>query len=58
MESKKGIRREEWGFMAAIVLGLMLGIAIKKIRIGLLIGVVLGIMFLLSTWIRLFRGKK
>lgn len=36
--------RREIGFMAAIVLGLLLGFFIRRVRIGLLIGLVLGIL--------------
>ena len=41
-QRKPNIRRGEMAFIFAIVLGLALGIFIKRIRIGLLIGLVLG----------------
>lgn len=42
-------------FLFAIVLGLALGIMIKKIRIGILIGLVLGFMIVLTGWLRTTR---
>jgi hypothetical protein len=42
-ERKPSIRRGEMAFIFAIILGLVVGIFIKRIRIGLLIGVVLGL---------------
>jgi hypothetical protein len=42
-ERKPDIRRGEIAFIFAIVLGLLLGLFIKRIRIGLLIGVGLGL---------------
>ena len=41
-QRKPNIRRGEIAFIFAIVLGLALGIFIKRIRIGLLIGLILG----------------
>jgi hypothetical protein len=37
-------RRREIGFGIAIVLGLLLGIFIKRVKIGLLIGLALGLL--------------
>ena len=37
-------QRREIGFVLAIVFGLLLGIFIKRVRIGLLIGLVLGLL--------------
>lgn len=42
-------------FIFAIVIGLMLGIFIKKIRVGMLIGVVLGVLILMTGWLRTTR---
>jgi hypothetical protein len=42
-ERKPGIRRGEVAFIFAIVLGLLLGLFIKRVRVGLLIGVGLGL---------------
>jgi uncharacterized membrane protein (UPF0136 family) len=44
-------QRADWTFGVAIVLGLLIGIAIKKVRIGLLVGIVLGIFLVWSGWL-------
>lgn len=54
-EKKPDIRRGEMAFIFAIVLGLAVGILIKKVRIGILIGLVLGIMIVLTGWLRTTR---
>ena len=46
------MKRSEMAFLFAIVLGLMLGIFIKKIRIGLLLGLVLGGLIVFTGWLR------
>jgi hypothetical protein len=46
-ERKPDIRRGEMAFIFAIVLGLLVGIFIKRIRIGLIIGVALGLVIVL-----------
>jgi hypothetical protein len=51
-EKKPSIRRGEMAFIFAIVLGLLLGIFIKRIRIGLLIGLVLGLLIVFTGLIR------
>jgi Na+/proline symporter len=58
MKQKKDFANTELSFMIAIVLGLVLGIMIKKIKFGLLVGVVMGVLFVLGTWLRLFRKNK
>jgi hypothetical protein len=42
-EKKPNLRRGEMAFIFAIVLGLLLGLFIKRVRIGLLLGVGLGL---------------
>ncbi len=54
-QKKPNVRRGEMAFIFAILLGLGLGIAIKKIRIGLLIGLVLGLMVVFTGWLRTTR---
>jgi hypothetical protein len=49
---KPNIRRGEMAFIFAILLGLAVGILIKKVRIGILIGLILGIMIVLTGWLR------
>ena len=51
-QQKPDVRRGEIAFIFAIVLGLAVGILIKKVRIGILIGLVLGIMIVLTGWLR------
>jgi hypothetical protein len=42
-EKKPNLRRGEMAFIFAIVLGLLLGLFIKRVRVGLLLGVGLGL---------------
>jgi hypothetical protein len=51
-ERKPSIRRGEMAFIFAIILGLALGIMIKKVKIGILIGMVLGVLILFTGWLR------
>jgi hypothetical protein len=51
-QQKPDVRRGEMAFIFAIVLGLALGIMIKKIRIGILIGLILGTMIVFTGWLR------
>lgn len=51
-ERKPGIRRSEMAFLFAIVLGLLLGIFIKKIRLGILLGLILGGIIVFTGWLR------
>lgn len=52
MVQKPNVRRGEMAFIFAIILGLLLGILIKKIRIGILIVVGLGVLIILTGWLR------
>lgn len=54
-EKKPSIRRAEMSFIFAIIIGLAVGILIKKVRIGLIIGLVLGFMIILTGWLRVKR---
>ena len=58
MKQKRDFANSEWSFMIAIGLGLVLGIMIKRVKIGLLIGLILGVMLVLGSWLRVFRKKK
>lgn len=51
-QQKPNVRRGEMAFIFAIVLGLVLGILIKRIRIGIIIGLVLGSGIVLMGWAR------
>jgi hypothetical protein len=54
-ERKPSIRRGEMAFIFAIVIGLVIGILIKKVRIGILIGLVLGVLIVMTGWLRVTR---
>lgn len=47
-----GIRKGELAYIFAIVLGLVIGILIKRIRVGFMIGLVLCLLIGLSTIFR------
>ncbi|HPG10559.1 MAG TPA: hypothetical protein PLU37_03445 [Chitinophagaceae bacterium] len=57
MPQEKGpsIRRGEVAFIFAIVIGLVIGFLIKRVRIGILIGLALGVFIVLSGWLRAMR---
>ncbi|AHF17226.1 hypothetical protein [Niabella soli] len=38
-----GIGRGEMSFLIAIVIGLLIGVFIKRVRIGLMLGLILGV---------------
>ncbi|MEO5948494.1 MAG: hypothetical protein ABIP79_16875 [Chitinophagaceae bacterium] len=54
-EKKPNAKRGEMAFIFAIILGLVIGILIKKVRIGLMIGLVLGILVVFTGWLRTTR---
>jgi hypothetical protein len=49
---KPDIRRGEMAFMVAIALGLILGFLIKRIRIGMIIGIGLGVLIVFTGMLR------
>lgn len=49
---KNSVGRSELSFIFAIILGLALGTMIKRIRIGLLIGIGLGLFIVITGWLR------
>ena len=51
-EKKPDARRGEMAFIVAIVLGLLLGIFIKRIRVGLMIGIALGLLIVFTGLLR------
>jgi len=51
-ENKPDTRRGEMAFIFAIVIGLLVGIFIKRIRVGLIIGIVLGLLIVFSGTLR------
>ena len=56
-EPKKGIRRGEMAFIIAIIIGLALGILIKRVRLGLLLGLVVGSMIVFLGWISIKKRR-
>lgn len=51
-QRKPDTKRGETAFIFAIVLGLLLGFAIKRIRVGLLIGLALGLFIVFTGMMR------
>jgi len=51
-QKKPSIRRGEMAFIFAIILGLVLGILIKRVRIGIILGLILGSAIVLLGWQR------
>jgi hypothetical protein len=56
-QKQPSIRRGEMAFIFAIVIGLLLGIMIKRIKVGILIGLVLGFLIVLTGWLRTTRKR-
>lgn len=54
-DNKPSVRRAEMSFIFAIVIGLAIGILIKKVRIGIIIGLVLGTAIVFTGWMRATR---
>lgn len=54
-EKKTGLRKGEVAYIFAIVLGLVIGILIKRVKVGLMIGLVLCVLMGLSTIVRFTR---
>lgn len=51
-EKKPDTTRGEVAFFFAIVIGLLLGLAIRKIKIGILIGIALGLLIVFAGALR------
>lgn len=47
-----GIRRGEMAFLIAIVIGLLVGVFIKRVRIGLMLGLILGVGIVFTNGLR------
>ena len=52
-EKGAGIRRGEMAFIVAIIIGLVLGVLIKRVRLGLLLGVVIGGSIAFLGWVNI-----
>ncbi|MFM7671733.1 MAG: hypothetical protein ACKO6Q_03975 [Bacteroidota bacterium] len=44
--------RSEWAMWLAILLGLLLGMLIKRVRLGILLGLFLAGLIVFTTWLR------
>lgn len=53
----KGITKNEMAYIFAIILGLVIGVLIKRIKVGVMIGLVLCVLIGLSSIMRLLRNK-
>jgi divalent metal cation (Fe/Co/Zn/Cd) transporter len=49
--------RSDMAFYVAIVGGLLLGILIKKVRVGLLLGLVLAALIVFTGWVKTKRSR-
>jgi divalent metal cation (Fe/Co/Zn/Cd) transporter len=56
-KSRESRTRSDIAFYAAIIGGLVLGILIKKIRVGVLIGLVLAAMIVFTGWVKTKRNR-
>jgi accessory gene regulator protein AgrB len=56
-QNKKGITKNEIAYGLAIIVGLIIGVLIKRIRIGIMIGLVLCVLIGLSSFMRFTRNK-
>lgn len=52
MDKKSQARRAEATMLFAVVLGLILGTLIKKVRLGILLGLIIGGAIVFLGWIR------
>jgi hypothetical protein len=52
MDKKSQSRRAEVTMLFAVVLGLILGTLIKKVRLGILLGLIIGGAIVFLGWIR------
>lgn len=60
MDSKKMPNqrsRSDMAFYVAIVGGLLLGILIKKVRVGLILGLVLAALIVFTGWLKTKRSR-
>jgi hypothetical protein len=54
-EKKPSTRRGEMAFIIAIILGLVVGVLIKRVRLGILLGMVIGGAIIALGWLRTTR---
>jgi hypothetical protein len=51
-EQRPSARRGEMAFLFAIAIGLVLGVLIKRVRLGILLGIVIGFVIVFLGWTR------
>jgi F0F1-type ATP synthase assembly protein I len=56
-QKQKGITKNEMAYIFAIILGLIIGVLIKRVRVGVMIGLVLCVLIGLSSIMRFMRNK-
>ena len=56
-QRKPNTKRGDMAFIFAIVIGLVVGVLIKKVRVGILLGLVIGSMIVFTGWLRNSRDK-
>jgi hypothetical protein len=56
-EREPSLRRGEMAFIFAIIIGLVLGVMIKRVKVGILIGIALGLLIVVTGWLRTTRRK-
>ncbi len=52
MNNKSKKARSEWAMWLAIVMGIVLGILIKRVRLGILLGLIIAGLIVFTGWIR------
>jgi hypothetical protein len=55
-DRKPSARRAEMAFIFAIILGLAIGIMIKRVRLGILLGLLIGGTIVFLGWLRSTRN--
>ena len=56
-QQKPNTKRGDMAFIFAIIIGLVVGILIKKVRVGILLGLVIGSMIVFTGWLRNSRNN-
>lgn len=51
-QQKPNTKRGDMAFIFAIIIGLVVGILIKRVRMGILLGLVIGSMIVFTGWLR------
>lgn len=57
-EKNTGLRKDEVAYIFAIILGLAIGVLVRRVRVGLMIAIVLCALVGMSTLLRFMRGNR